>query len=184
MTAVKLLVFLLASAALMYISRVSLRVPLSHGFYRFFAWEAILGLLLMNLDRWFHDPLSPAQVVSWVLLFVSAFLAVHVARLLQIVGKPDPRRTDDALFKLEKTTRLVTVGAYRYIRHPAYASLLCLAWGAFFKNTSWRPALLVLAATVFLVLTAKVEEAENIRFFGTEYGEYIRKTKMFVPFLL
>jgi hypothetical protein len=111
-TVVKLLVFLLASAVLAYVSRGSLRLPRSHGFYRFFAWEAILGLLLLNLDRWFHDPLSPAQIVSWVLLFISAFLAIHVAHLLHTVGKPDPRRTDEGLFKLEKTTRLVTVGAY------------------------------------------------------------------------
>jgi protein-S-isoprenylcysteine O-methyltransferase Ste14 len=183
-TAIKLLAFLLASAVLVYVSRASLLLPRSHGFYRFFAWEAILGMVLLNLDHWFHDPLSPAQVASWVLLFVSAFLVVHVARLLKIVGKPDLRRTDEALFKLEKTTRLVTVGAYRYIRHPAYASLLFLAWGVFFKNTSWLPGLLVFAATVFLVLTAKAEEAENIRFFGMEYGEYMRKTKMFVPFVL
>jgi protein-S-isoprenylcysteine O-methyltransferase Ste14 len=184
MSAVKLLGFLLVSVVLLRVSRASLLLPRSHGFYRFFAWEAILGLLLLNLDGWFDDPFSPSQIVSWALLFASAFLAVHVGHLLKAIGKPDPRRTDQALFSLEKTTRLVTVGAYRYIRHPAYASLLLLAWGVFFKNTSWLPGLLVLAATIFLVLTAKVEEAENIVFFGSEYGEYMRKTKMFVPFVL
>jgi len=43
----------------------------------------------------------------------------------------------------------------------------------------------VLAAVVtfFLVRTARVEEAENIRFFGPAYEEYMKRTKMFVPFL-
>lgn len=181
---VKLVVFLVASTALVYVSRASLVRPRSHGFYRFFAWEAILGLLLLNVNHWFEDPFSLAQLVSWVLLIVSAFLVVHVMHLLQTVGKPDPQRGDGPLIGLEKTTRLVTVGAYRYIRHPAYASLLYLAWGAYFKNTGWRSGLLVLAATVFLVITAKAEEAENVRFFGAEYVEYVRKTKMFVPFVL
>jgi protein-S-isoprenylcysteine O-methyltransferase Ste14 len=37
---------------------------------------------------------------------------------------------------------------------------------------------------LFLVATARVEEAENLRFFGEEYQEYMKRTKMFVPYLL
>lgn len=180
---VKLLTFLLVTSALAYVSRGSLRLPRSHGFSRFLAWEAILGLVLLNLDAWFRDPFSPAQILSWILLVASALLAIHAARLLRTVGKPDSRRTDRSLLELEKTTRLITVGAYRYIRHPAYASLLCLAWGVFFKGVTWPTGSLTVTATLFLVLTAKAEEVENIRFFGSEYRTYMRATKMFIPFL-
>ena len=83
----------------------------------------------------------------------------------------------------EKTTALVTVGIYRYIRHPLYSSLLFLAWGIFFKDPSWPGGLLAVVATLFLVATARVEEAENVRFFGEEYKEYMKQTKMFIPFL-
>ena len=34
----------------------------------------------------------------------------------------------------ENTVKLVEVGLYRFIRHPMYASLLLLAWGAFLKH--------------------------------------------------
>jgi protein-S-isoprenylcysteine O-methyltransferase Ste14 len=183
LTIVKLACFLLGTACLAYVSRASLVVPRSHGFYRFFAWEAILGLALLNIDVWFCDPFSWHQLISWPLLVISAFLAIHGVRLLKKRGKPDAQRDDVPLVAFEKTTTLVTTGAYRYIRHPLYSSLLFLAWGIFFKAPSWLGGLLAMAATLFLVATARVEEAEDIRFFGEGYKEYMKRTKMFIPFL-
>ena len=181
---VKTIVFTFASAAIVFISRASLRNPRSHGFYRFFAWEAILALFLLNVEYWFWNPFSPQQIVSWIFLFASAFLVVHAVHLLRMIGKPTAQRNDDeTTIAFEKTTNLVVVGAYKYIRHPMYSSLLFLTWGVFFKNPSWLSGIFALAATVFLVATAKVEEVENIRFFGTSYQNYIKQTKRFIPFL-
>jgi protein-S-isoprenylcysteine O-methyltransferase Ste14 len=87
------------------------------------------------------------------------------------------------MLDFEKTTSLVTTGAYRYIRHPLYSSLLFLTWGVFFKNPSWLGGLLGVMATSFLVATARIEEAEDIRFFGPAYRAYMNGTKMFVPFV-
>ena len=180
----KAAIFVLASAGIVYISRASLRAPRSHGFYRFFAWEAILALILLNLEYWFRDPFSMHQVLSWILLIVSAFLVIHAVHLLRIVGRPDAKRSDEAAtIGIEKTTQLVSVGAYKYIRHPMYSSLLFLAWGVFFKDLSWLSGILALVSTACLVATAKVEEAEDIRFFGSAYQTYIKQTKMFIPFL-
>ena len=101
-----------------------------------------------------------------------------------MIGKPTEQRSDhETTIAFEKTTQLVSVGAYKYIRHPMYSSLLFLAWGVFFKDLSWLSAILALAATAFLVATAKAEEAEDIRFFGTAYQTYIQQTKRFIPFL-
>jgi protein-S-isoprenylcysteine O-methyltransferase Ste14 len=180
----KTLLFLAASAGIVYISRASLRSPRSHGFYRFFAWEAILALILLNAEYWFWNPFSPHQVISWIFLIASAFLVVHAVHLLRMIGKPTAARSDDeAAIGFEKTSHLVTVGAYKHIRHPMYSSLLFLTWGVFFKDPSWLGGAFALAATVFLVATAKAEEQENIRFFGTSYQSYIKQTKMFIPFL-
>jgi len=84
---------------------------------------------------------------------------------------------------IEKTTRLVRTGAYRYIRHPLYASLFYLGWGVFLKNLSVASALLIFALTFFLIITAKAEERENMAKWGDEYSSYMRETKMFIPFL-
>ena len=53
---------------------------------------------------------------------------------LRTRGKPNKEERPDAqLMAFERTTKLVTSGIYKYIRHPLYSSLLLLAWGAFFK---------------------------------------------------
>lgn len=181
----KLITFIFASAGIAYVSRASLRSPGSHGFYRFFAWELILALFLLNVNDWFRDPFSAHQIVSWLTLILSAFLVVHGIHLLRKVGKPDNQRDKDGpTISFEKTTTLIQVGAFKYIRHPLYSSLLFLAWGVFFKAPSWAGGALALSATAFLVATAKVEEAEDIRFFGPAYQAYMKHTKMFIPFLL
>jgi protein-S-isoprenylcysteine O-methyltransferase Ste14 len=180
---IKVACFLLGTGCLVYVSRASLAVPGSHGFYRFFAWEAILGLALLNIDVWFRDPFSWHQLISWPLLILSAFLVIAGVRLLRQRGKPDAQRDDVALVAFEKTTTLVTTGAYRYIRHPLYSSLLFLAWGIFFKAPSWLGGLLAVTATLSLVATARIEEAENQRFFGEVYRAYMKQTRMFIPFL-
>jgi len=183
LTLVKVVALLLGTGGLAYLSRASLAMPGSHGFYRFLAWEAILGLSLLNVDVWFRGPLSWHQLISWPLLVFSAIAVIAGVRLLRQRGAPDGARDDVPLVAFEKTTTLVTTGLYRYIRHPLYSSLLFLAWGIFFKAPSWFGGLLAVAATLFLVATARVEEAENVRFFGPEYEEYKKQTRMFVPFL-
>ena len=176
-------IFLFVTLGLAYVSRASLLHPRSHGFYRFFAWEAILVLMLVNLNGWFRDPFSWHQLISWFLLAVSLFLVIHGALLLKRLGKADIQRDDASLLDFEKTTSIVTVGIYRYIRHPLYSSLLFLAWGVFFKAPSWPGGFLALAATLFLIAAAKIEEAEDIRFFGSAYRDYMKETRMFIPFL-
>jgi protein-S-isoprenylcysteine O-methyltransferase Ste14 len=148
----------------------------SHGFYRFFAFECILALVLLGSGRWFQEPFIPRQILSWLLLLGSLFMALHGFFLLVARGKPQG--------SFENTTRLVTVGAYRYIRHPLYASLLLLTWGAFLKQPDLLNSALMLAATAFLIATTRMEEAENLAHFGEEYAHYMSTTKMFIPWLL
>lgn len=177
------IIFVVASAGIIHVSRASLRVPRSHGFYRFFAWVFLLASFLLNVRKWFDDPFAPHQIVSWLLLLISIPLVVEGIALLRRVGKPGDKRNDAPMLELEKTTTLVTEGVYHYIRHPLYSSLLVLGWGIFFKSPSWLGGVLAVAVTIFLVLTARVEESENICFFGSAYQEYMKRTKMFVPFL-
>ncbi len=85
---------------------------------------------------------------------------------------------------MEDTQAVVEVGAYRYIRHPLYASLMFFGWGVFLKGLDLPSGLLVVAATAIWVATARSEERFNIDRLGTAYVAYMRRTKMFIPFLL
>lgn len=125
-------------------------------------------MLLNNLGGWFQDPLSWHQLISWALLIISLVLVIQGVRLLRTIGRKDEGRSDPRLLGMEKTSQLVTIGLYRYIRHPLYSSLLFLA----------------LLCTIFLTATARVEEHENVIYFGAEYEEYIHQSKMFIPFII
>jgi protein-S-isoprenylcysteine O-methyltransferase Ste14 len=167
--------FVVVSAAIVVVSWPSLRDRRSHGFYRFFAFESILILILLNVPQWFRDPFAARQIISWVLLSLSLILAVHGFHLLRVAGKPQGQ--------IENTSTLVTTGAYRFIRHPLYSSLLLLSWGAFLKGPSAAGLLLAALALGALVVTARVEERENLARFGPAYAAYIKKTRMFIPFV-
>ena len=140
--------------------------------------------MLLNAEYWFERPLSYPQLVSWLLLTVCTYLVIHALLLFHRLGKPDPQRSDPALMGIEKTTELVTVGIYKYIRHPMYGAQVFFTWGVLCKQISLVTVLLAITATLFLVITAKIEEGENIRFFGDAYKEYQKRTKMFIPFIL
>jgi protein-S-isoprenylcysteine O-methyltransferase Ste14 len=172
---IEVLIFIIISIAIVWISLASLRRPGSHGFYRFFAWEVILGLFVLNLRGWFTNPFSWYQILSWMLLVVCLIPLISGVILLRTIGKP----TDE----LEATTHLVTKGIYGFIRHPLYASLLYLTWGIFFKSPSLMDSCLAVVSTAFIVATAHSDEAECLVKFGQEYRNYIKRTKMFVPFI-
>ena len=180
----EILGFLAGSALLLWFSRKSLRTTKSHGFYRFFAWEAILLLIVLNHEPWGEQPYSPHQISSWILMLLSIALAILGLVALQSKGKAGEQRDDPALYSFEKTTALVSSGIFHYIRHPMYTSLIALAWGAFFQNPSLIGTAVASSASFFLLLTAKADEQECLQYFGTQYAEYKQRTWMFIPFLL
>jgi protein-S-isoprenylcysteine O-methyltransferase Ste14 len=176
--------FIAGTAVLAYISRASLRVTKSHGFYRFFAWELMLVLIVLNMDGWYVVPQTLDQNVSGILMGISLLLVIISYLSLRKFGQQDDNRNDAPLLVFEKTTVLVTHGIYRYIRHPMYSSLIFLDWGLFFKKMSWMSGTVALFACLLMVIASFAEESENIRYFGAKYREYMKRNKRFVPFLL
>ena len=175
--------FVLVSAVVLALSWRSLARPRSHGFPRFFAWEAIAALFFINAAGWWVDPFAWNQLIAWGLLLVSIVPVVWGSVLLARAGKPtSARRTDDpSLFAFEATSHLVTTGIFRYIRHPMFSSLLLLAWAIFFKHPSLEGGALAVAATGFLVWAALADEAECRAAFGQDYVDYMHRTKRFIP---
>ena len=174
----------LGAAGVLVLSRRSLRRPSSHGFSRLVAFLAILALVPLNLPVWFARPWSPRQLLSWLLLCGSVYPVLRAVVLLRRVGRPSAPEPDSALLGFENTSRLVTGGVYRWIRHPMYASLLCLAWGVALKSLSPPSVVLALLASAALFATAAAEEAENLARFGVAYREYMARTRRFIPFFL
>ena len=167
---------------LIIISRKSIRSIRSHGLYRLIAWMGLWAIFLQNWRHWFRDPFSINQIISWVSLLISIILLIISVASLRQAGNPEKSRPDDTLFGIEKTTKLVTSGIYRYIRHPMYSSLLFLGLGIFFKAPSLWGVCILAFVIVFLLLTAHTEEKEDIQYFGDEYQAYQQRTKKFIPY--
>jgi protein-S-isoprenylcysteine O-methyltransferase Ste14 len=180
----KVILFIAMSIPLILLSRRSLFDFKSHGFTRFFSWECIIALLAINFEKWFMEPLSAAQVVSWLLLSISLYLVIEGVVRLRKAKKHGIRRIDERLYRFEQTTELVTSGIYRYIRHPMYSSLLFLTWGIWFKQPLLVTFPVALLSSLLLWLTARRDEKECISYFGDSYRGYMSSTKRFIPFIL
>lgn len=173
----KLLLFFGLSGIAVIASLHAWRTHQTYGFFRFLAFETLALLVVRNAPTWFREPFSVSQTVSWVILAGSTALAAHGLYLLRVAGRAQARLMEDTL-------TLVEDGAYRYVRHPMYASLIFFGWGVFLKGAGLASAALALAATAFCIVTARYEESFNIDRFGPAYSEYMRRTKMFVPYVL
>lgn len=182
------IIFITATLVFAFISRNSLLKPglngYAHGFYRFVAWECMLGLYVLNMHAWYTDFYSPRQLVTGALFFMSLLLVFSALFMLHWSGKRDTKRNEVPMLAFEKTTSLVTSGIYRFIRHPMYTSLLLFCWGLYLKLPSLTGSLLAIGASIALVATSRVEEKENLNYFGDAYREYMKRSKMFLPFIL
>ncbi|MFH0990447.1 MAG: isoprenylcysteine carboxylmethyltransferase family protein [bacterium] len=172
----ELILFILGTIFLVVFSwKFSVKAGRYHGIYRFFGFESILALLLLNYKSWLSDPASIHQILSVILLTISLFAAIAAFYFFLRLGKSEGQ--------LENTTKLVKIGIYKFIRHPMYASLMLLGTGIFLKSIDLTTTLIAGVNIFALFLTAKKEEKEMVAKFGFEYESYMKRTKMFLPYL-
>jgi len=82
------------------------------------------------------------------------------------------------------TGSLVREGVYKYIRHPQYTGLLLLSFGMIAEWATLSMLILYPVMVVMYTRLAKREEMEMITEFGDEYLDYMKNTKMFIPFIV
>jgi protein-S-isoprenylcysteine O-methyltransferase Ste14 len=155
---------------------LSVRYKRYHGIVRFFAFESVFILVLLNLKVWFINPFSLLQIFSWILLILSAYVVITGYLLLKRKGKPDSN--------FENTSILVKSGIYGYIRHPLYLSIFLLGTGVMLKDTGLVQFALGIINLIAIYFTARIEEKEMIAKFGDDYRVYMKETKMFIPFIV
>jgi protein-S-isoprenylcysteine O-methyltransferase Ste14 len=154
----------------------SLREKRYHGIARFFSFESIFILVMLNWRVWFKDAFSFHQIISWVLLLVAIYPVIAGFLTLHVKGKPEDNH-------IERTTVLVKSGIYKYIRHPLYCSLFLLGTGVMLKDPGIIQLIFGAVNLLAVYFTARIEEREMTAKFGTQYKEYMNNTKMFIPYL-
>jgi protein-S-isoprenylcysteine O-methyltransferase Ste14 len=78
---------------------------------------------------------------------------------------------------------LITSGPYRYIRNPIYAAAWLIIWTGVAVHFSWENASLALVVAATLVVKIGCEE-KLLREAYPEYGEYARRTRRLIPFVV
>lgn len=79
---------------------------------------------------------------------------------------------------------VVSRGAYRILRHPAYTAGIMMNAGVGFALGSWVSAgLLTLASIAVYMYRIAVEERTLLAIIGQPYREFMRTRKRLIPFL-
>lgn len=71
------LLFISLTAVAVVASLHSWRTRQAYGWFRFMAFEGLAVLVAWNARRWFHNPDSTRQIISWALFVTAAALTIH-----------------------------------------------------------------------------------------------------------
>ena len=78
---------------------------------------------------------------------------------------------------------LITIGVYRYLRHPQYLGFLLITLGWLIHWPTIPTAAMWPIIVVMYYRLAKKEEKESVERFGDKYLQYIKKVPMFIPLI-
>jgi protein-S-isoprenylcysteine O-methyltransferase Ste14 len=142
----------------------------------------ILVLIFLIIQTAFFPNLIPItenpEVIRWIglVVYTSGLLLAILGRV-QLGG--NWANIED--YRVLKNQQLVHNGVYKYIRHPIYAGDMLLIMGLELALNSWL-VLGVIALVIYVTRQAKKEEVILKKAF-TDYGNYQKTTKMFVPYI-
>jgi len=149
---------------------------------RFRRWIVLLfeGILVLQLFGLTLLPLPWStfimQMIGFIFVMGGAFLSILARKIIGINWAPGYE------YQVKKNQELVTTGIYAYIRHPIYSGLCLALLGGELVAQSY----LVLAMLPFLIANywqARQEEKLLAKYFGSIYKNYMKRTKMFIPYL-
>lgn len=133
--------------------------------------QMVLILLLVVSTSYHHIPLLSYLFISASILLV--YWAFHAMRKSKFHVSPVP----------DEQATLISNGPYRYIRHPMYTAILLCVAGLLICHFTWLR--LTMAVTLALVLIFKLTwEEEMLKEKFPEYGDYMKRSKRIVPFIV
>jgi len=141
----------------------------------------LCALFLILATAGYIAPFKPDRWARWLDLISVPFSVTSIALLFFTLGT---HRIPIALWHQDNDApkHIVTYGAYRWIRHPFYASFILALLGAFLFCPHWGTLYTLLHGVTVLNLTAAREERRlSASEFGDEYRQYIERTGRFWP---
>jgi protein-S-isoprenylcysteine O-methyltransferase Ste14 len=134
----------------------------------------VFGLYYLRDSIGAYEGSGTSRIAGAALLFlgVSVYLLSHVSL----------RGNWSVMASIKEKHTLVTTGLYRYVRHPMYASMLLIVPGSGMLIADYLMILCMPIVGLIYYFRAREEEAllaGNL----PGYDRYLRKTKMFIPWI-
>jgi len=146
------------------------RLPVSIGSQLIFI--QLLGLKILTFPKSLL-----IESFGFIILIIGIFLSISGRKQL------DNNWSAAYEYQIKHNQTLIKEGIYKYIRHPIYAGMILMFFGAELVAQSY---LYFLTPVIFLWLYnwAKREEVLLIKHFGNKYRLHMKKSKMFIPFIV
>jgi len=130
---------------------------------------SLMALMFLFL----HTPLSGITLLIFIAGFIIGIWAIAHNKIGNFHVRP----------KLKNNAKLITTGAYRFVRHPMYLSVAVMMLSLLINTPSLIEYSIYTALLITLYLKASREEKLWL-LQNKAYGEYRKNTKLFLPFLL
>ena len=107
-----------------------------------------------------------------------------VGILMSLVSRITLGKQATGILVIRENHELITTGIYKYVRHPIYgASLIGVIGFGLVVQAIVIPIFTIILFFKIFYDRAKFEEQILIGEFGSEYEQYMAKTKRFIPFI-
>jgi protein-S-isoprenylcysteine O-methyltransferase Ste14 len=130
----------------------------------------ILGLTSFDNFMLKRAGITYLQYISIIFFATGIFLIISSFVSLKRIGKPTSG--------LEDTTKMIHKGIFKILRHPLYLGLSFVTISFLFAYQAIVLIIIGIAAVTLFYIASKVEDNYNIKKFGREYIEYMKKVPM------
>jgi protein-S-isoprenylcysteine O-methyltransferase Ste14 len=139
----------------------------------------IIGLLVSVWD------FVQLQKAAWNLgLLDGAGLALFVGgTILRQVGKHALGKNYSYGLRTLKYQKLIQIGIFKYVRHPVTLAALIYTLAIPLVFSSVYGFLVMLLIIPLFLYRIKIEEKMLVEKFGSEYIQYMKRTKRLIPFI-
>ncbi len=163
--------------AALFVKRARYREP---RLYRVIYGVALtVGFLLVFLPSFRRDTrIYDSRAMEWVGVVVTA-----AGFLLALYARFTLGRNWSGAVTLKEGHRLITVGPYRFVRHPIYTALLVSLFGTALTASTLFPFLGMGLIAACLLVKLRQEERLMAGAFPEEYPAYRSRTWALLPFL-
>lgn len=129
-------------------------------------------IILLLLEHGLHVP----SLFSFFILSLGCGFGIYTL-------KHNPLGNFNIAPEIKENASLITTGAYRYIRHPMYFTVLLMMLSVVVSKPTFLSFVIYTLLIVTLFLKAKKEEMLWMER-SCEYKMYMQNTKKIIPFLL